>query len=204
MADLSAHQTPQEHPTRDAGRPAANGLAPAERIDVRLMGAPDLAAYKALRDLMLATHPEAFTSDAETELRRPPETYLARIAGAADGGWPFTFTAWRGDELCGAITCERDERVKVRHIGHVVGMMVHPQATGRGVGRALLEACIALCLRRQGIEQLTLSVTSGNDAAIRLYERAGFVRYGRLDRAVRLGARYHHKELMVLRFEGRA
>ncbi len=54
----------------------AESHAPALAADIRirLMGAPDLAAYKALRDLMLAAHPEAFTSDAETELRRPPES----------------------------------------------------------------------------------------------------------------------------------
>ena len=177
--------------------PQAHGTA-AERVHIRLMEAPDLAAYKALRDLMLATHPEAFTSDAETELRRPPETYLARIAGAADGGWPFTLTAWHGLRLCGAITCERDERIKVRHIGHVVGMMVRADARGRGVGGALLEACIAACCQRREIELLTLSVTSGNRAAIGLYERAGFKRYGRLERAVRLGAAHFDKDLMVL------
>lgn len=191
MADLSAPRRPPLGP------------AAAAQIRIRLMGAPDLAAYKALRDLMLAAHPEAFTSDAETELRRPPETYLARVAGAADGGWPFTLTAWHGEWLCGAITCERDERVKVRHIGHVVGMMVHPDARGRGVGRTLLEACITQCQRRHGIELLKLSVTSGNIAAIRVYEHAGFTRYGRLERAVRIGAVYHHKDLMVLHLEAK-
>jgi ribosomal protein S18 acetylase RimI-like enzyme len=180
--------------------PQARGTS-AEGVHIRLMDAPDLAAYKALRDLMLATHPEAFTSDAETELRRPPETYLARIAGAADGGWPFTLTAWHGERLCGAITGERDERVKVRHIGQVVGMMVHPAACRRGIGRALVDACVALARQRSEIEMLTLSVTSSNAGAIRLYERAGFVRYGRLERAMRLGDVYHHKELMVLQLQ---
>lgn len=180
--------------THDEGR----GAVPAP-FKVRLMAAPDLGAYKALRDLMLASHPEAFTSDAETEMRRPPETYLARIAGAATGGWPFTLTAWRDGRLAGAITCERDERVKVHHVGNVVGMMVHPDACGRGIGRALLDACIALARRREGMEMLTLSVTSGNLAAIRLYERAGFVRYGRLEGAVRIGNLHFDKELMVLR-----
>ena len=188
---------------RRSAPPAWGGPVPAGSIVVRLMRAPDLAAYKALRDLMLSTHPEAFTSDAETELRRPPETYLARVAGAADGGWPFTLTAWQGERLCGAITCERDERVKVRHIGKIVGMMVHPEACGRGIGRTLIESCIALCLRRRGIEQLTLSVTSDSVAAIRLYERAGFVRYGCLERAVCIGGRYHHKDLMVRHLDPR-
>ena len=52
---------------------------------------------------------------------------LTAFAGAADGGWPFTLTAWQGSALCGAITCERDERAKVRHIGQVVGMIQHCQ-----------------------------------------------------------------------------
>ena len=66
-------------------------------------------------------------------------------------------------------------------------MMVHPDACGRGIGRALLEACIARARGRGGTELLTLSVTSGNAAAIHLYESVGFVRYGRLERAVRIG-----------------
>jgi RimJ/RimL family protein N-acetyltransferase len=57
---------------------------------------------------------------------------------------------------------------------------------------------------RSGVEMLTLSVTSDNSAAIRLYERAGFVRYGRLDRAIRVGATYYSKDLMVLRWTPRA
>lgn len=164
---------------------------------LRLMAAADLPAYKALRDLLLAAHPEAFSSDAETERGRAPETYLSRVGGAGSA-WPFTLTAWRDAELAGAMTCEREARVKTRHIGHVVGMMVHPRARGAGVGGALIESCIARCRAGGEVEMLTLSVTSGNEAAVRLYERAGFVRYGRLERAVRVCARYHAKELMVL------
>jgi ribosomal protein S18 acetylase RimI-like enzyme len=173
-------------------------------IRIRLMSPPDLAAYKALRDLLLATHPEAFTSDAETELRRPPESYLSRVAGAADGGWPFTLTAWQGELLCGAITCERDGRAKVRHVAHVVGMMVHPEARRRGIGGALLWTCVDICIRRAGIEMIRLSVTSANAAAIRLYERAGFVRYGRLERALLIGGHYHPKDMLVLNLDSKA
>jgi ribosomal protein S18 acetylase RimI-like enzyme len=169
----------------------------APELVLRLLAPPDLPAYKALRDGLLAAHPEAFTSDAETERGRAPETYLARVAGAG-AHWPFTLAAWRGAQLAGAITCERQPRVKTRHIAHVVGMMVHPDARGAGVGTALLGACVARCRAHGDVEMLTLSVTSGNLAAQRLYERVGFVRYGRLERAIRVGASYHAKDLMVL------
>ena len=168
-----------------------------EGFVLRAMGAADLAAYKALRDGALAERPGAFTSDAETEMRRPAETYLARLSGPADGGWPFTLTAWRGGRLVGAVTCERDARVKVSHIGRIVGMMVEPAARGRGIGRALLDACIARA-RERGLLMLTLSVTSDNAAAVELYASMGFVRYGRLERAVRVGTRFHDKDLMLL------
>lgn len=77
-------------------------------------------------------------------------------------------------------------------------MMVDPALRGAGIGSALLAACIAEVRSRGSIEMLTLSVTSDNAAAIALYRRAGFVCYGRLERALRLGAVYHPKDLMVL------
>ncbi|MCB2019317.1 MAG: N-acetyltransferase [Burkholderiaceae bacterium] len=169
----------------------------AERVVLRAMGAADLAAYKMLRDGALAERPEAFTSDAAAEMRRPPETYLARLSGPADGGWPFTFTAWLGERLVGAVTCERDARLKVNHIGKIVGMMVEPDLRGKGIGRALLEACVGQA-RERGLAVLTLTVTSDNAVAIDLYSRMGFVRYGRLERAIRVGAQFHAKDLMAL------
>ena len=51
--------------------------------------------------------------------------------------------------------------------------------------------------RTAGVELLTLSVTEGNDAALHLYERAGFARYGTLRKALRIGDRYHAKVHMV-------
>jgi GNAT superfamily N-acetyltransferase len=54
---------------------------------------------------------------------------------------------------------------------------VRPDARGRGVGTALLEALIAHA-RQAGVGALSLSVEEGNPAT-RLYERLGFVRVGR-------------------------
>ena len=169
-----------------------------EPVSIRRLAVLDLVAFKALRDSMLAAHPEAFTSDAAAEGERAPASYLDRFgADRADGGH-FTLGAWRGERLVGALGCERDRRVKVRHIGHLIGMMVSADARGSGIGRSLLEVCIRTARDVPGFEMLTLTVTAGNDAAIHLYQSAGFTRYGSLPRAICVDGRYSAKEHMVL------
>ena len=158
----------------------------------------DLGAYKELRDSMLAAHPEAFTSDAAAERMRPADSYLARLGmDRADGG-QFTLGAWHGQRLVGTLGCERDMRVKVRHVAHLIGMMVCTEVRNIGVGTALLDACIGAARSADGLVMLTLTVTAGNTAAIRLYERAGFTRYCSLPQAILVDGQFHAKDHMVL------
>ena len=167
-------------------------------LEIRLMREADLAAYKGLRDAMLAQHEEAFTSDAATERSRDAETYRSRLTGA--GHCLFTLLAWDGGQLLGALSAERDGRAKVRHIAHIVGMMVADAAQGRGIGRALMQASLALLVQDEALQLVTLSVTRSNMPARRLYERCGFTRYGRLEGAIVLpDGRVLDKDLMVHR-----
>lgn len=170
----------------------------ASPVDLRLLGPDDLVAYKALRDGMLAAHPEAFTSDAATDLERSAESYLPRLGlGIAEGG-QFMLGAFRHGTLVGALGSDRDMRIKVRHTAHLIGMMVRPDQRGLGIARHLLAECIGRLRATDGIDMLTLTVTHGNLPAIRLYEQAGFITCGSLPRAIRVGADYHAKNQMVL------
>lgn len=169
-------------------------------VVIRPMLEPDLIGYKALRDAMLTGHPEAFTSDAETESRRDLASYRSRLAGGCNGGTLFTLLALDGRRIVGALTCEREPRRKVQHLAQLVGMMVADTHRGRGIGRLLLAAAIERLRATPGLAQLTLSVTASNRAATGLYESAGFARYGRLPDAVRLSdGRRLDKDLMLLR-----
>ena len=171
-------------------------MSPLPELRVRALGDADLDAYKALRDHALAHHEEAFTSDAATEAERTALSYRTRMGTGSDGD--FTLGAWLGDRLVGAISCERDRRTKVRHIGHIIGTMVALDQQGQGVGRALLDALIDRASADGELHQLTLSVTASNLNAVRLYQKAGFTRYGTLPRAIRIGQRFLDKDLMVL------
>jgi ribosomal protein S18 acetylase RimI-like enzyme len=169
-------------------------------LQLRPMIEPDLLAYKALRDGMLAGHPEAFTSDAETEAQRDMSSYRSRLTGGAGGVTLFTLLALDGARLVGALTCEREPRRKVQHIAHLIGMMVTDSLQGRGIGRALLEATLARLAADTSLALVTLSVTASNAGAVRLYESCGFTRYGLLPGAIRLpDGRELDKALMLRR-----
>jgi GNAT superfamily N-acetyltransferase len=74
-------------------------------------------------------------------------------------------------------------------------LALHASARGRGVGQALVEACIA---RAQAMQRpLMLHTTQFMTSAARLYERLGFVR--RPDRDV---AGYEPYEFRAYRFDG--
>ena len=167
----------------------------APALQIRPLADADLEAYKTLRDAMLAAHPDAFTSDAQTERLRDAASYRSRLGAPGDAH--FTLGAFAGEVLVGAISCERDERLKVRHVGHIVGMMVAASARGQGIGRALLLACIERARSVPQLQMLTLSVTDGNAAAQGLYLAAGFRPYGLLPKAIQVDGRYHAKALMV-------
>ncbi|QPF74753.1 GNAT family N-acetyltransferase [Roseateles sp. DAIF2] len=167
--------------------------------ELRLLREEQLPDYKALRDRMLAGHDEAFTSDAATELARSAESYRSRISQGPGGACLFTLTAWLDGTLIGAVSCEREPRQKVRHTAHLIGMMVDDPVQGRGIGRALLHAALRLLEQEDGIELVTLSVTSSNRGAVALYESMGFRRYGCLPRALKLAdGRTLDKDLMCL------
>ena len=66
---------------------------------------------------------------------------------------------------------------KIRHRAEF-GIGILKEYWGRGLGRALTEACIE-CAKSAGYSQLELSVVAENKAAISLYKKLGFCEYGR-------------------------
>ena len=162
-------------------------------VQIRLLTPLDAPAYRALRLRGLREHPEAFTSSHDEDAQQPPEAAAIRLAAASNSFWG----AFAHGELVGVVGLERGRRAKERHKALVVGMYVAPEAGGRGIGRALLEALLAQA-RGEGLAGLVLTVTEGNGAARRLYEAAGFRSFGSEPDAIRVDGRSHAKNHMHL------
>jgi ribosomal protein S18 acetylase RimI-like enzyme len=86
---------------------------------------------------------------------------------------------------------------KLCHKGLLWGMYVRPKAQGAGLGSALVQAVLRHA--RGEVQLVQLTVMDHNPRARRLYERHGFVEYGREPAAVRVGEEYLDEILMIKR-----
>lgn len=81
--------------------------------------------------------------------------------------------------------------------GHIRKVMAHPDARGRGIGRAVVQALVEDA-RAAGIELVTLDCRGNNHGAQRLYASLGFVVTGRRPDAIRIGDERFDQVLMHL------
>ncbi len=143
---------------------------------VRALQPTDATLYRALMLEAYANEADAFTSTVEDRANEPASFWAQRIADPA--GLSLAWGAWAGDALVGSVALEFYKKFKSRHKGLVIGMYVVPSARGQGVGRALLAAALAHANTKADVRVLNLTVTLGNEPAIRLYRDAGFQTFG--------------------------
>ena len=160
--------------------------------EIRRLSASDAAAYRDLRLGGLRAHPEAFGASWEDEAAEP----LAWFQDRLDRNVIFGGGVADASELGGGAGFYSPGGAKQRHKGVLWGMFVQPQARGTGLGAALVTRVLEHA--RATVEEVRLTVVSTNAAAIRLYERAGFERYGLERRALKVGGDYHDEVLMAL------
>lgn len=104
-----------------------------------------------------------------------------RFSKAPDTNSPeLSLLAFDGDRLVGSAGLHpAGQQLRRRH-AMMLGIGVHPDAHGRGVGSALMDALTRQADDWLGILRIELTVFVDNAPAIRLYERFGFEHEGRL------------------------
>jgi len=136
--------------------------------------------WAALRDVRLAAlgdAPWAFGSSLERESAFDEATWRERAESNAAGAWIVGFFAEAGGGVCGLaggiVEGEEEEGGEGRCV-ELVGMWVSPEARGRGLGRALVEAVCGWARSERGASAVRLWVAEGNDGAAAMYRRCGF------------------------------
>jgi L-amino acid N-acyltransferase YncA len=155
------------------------------------------------RELMLEAYvqaADAFTSTAVERVKEPLSWWANRIASAA--GLSQSFGAFHAEQLVGTVALEYSVKPKTQHSALVLGMYVRPEARRSGVGALLMQAAIAAASAKSGLRMLRLTVTHGNQAAIRLYESVGFSAWGTEPMAILTPSGYKAKVHMAMHLHG--
>ncbi|WP_052460531.1 GNAT family N-acetyltransferase [Microbacterium gorillae] len=148
-------------------------MADTERVTLRTRTDADAdVLYRIASDL----------DDWEQRSPRPPapltrEAYLARLAAGAEGpDAPVQFVVDLDGDAVGSVSLF-DIDLLARHAE--VGIALSPAARGRGIGTAALRQLIEFAFVRDNLRRVHLQVLASNAAAIRSYEKCGFVTEGR-------------------------
>jgi ribosomal protein S18 acetylase RimI-like enzyme len=139
-------------------------------ISIRTVSADDWREWRELRREALREAPDAFGStlagwsgdgDYEARWRDRLETLPVNLIADLD------------DVPVGMVSLTAVTDLEAE----LISMWVAPQARGRGVGQALVLSVLDQA-RANGAASIALDVTAGNDAAIALYVKTGFVDVG--------------------------
>ena len=128
----------------------------------------------------------------------PLEQLRTFVARNIEQGMP-AFFALDEDCVVGWADIRREERAAHQHRG-VLGMGLHKDYRGRGIGRNLLLAALAKA-KEAGLIRVDLTVYASNTAAIALYHKCGFAEEGRMVKGRYLDGQFDDVVQMGLVFE---
>ncbi|WP_026791980.1 GNAT family N-acetyltransferase [Pleomorphomonas oryzae] len=141
-------------------------------ITIRRIDATEVEAFKRIRLEALRAEPSAFAASYDHWATLSTEEWVARLSEPV-------FVAFEGDEPVGLTGLFRQRSSKMSHRAIIIMVYVRQGLRGSGVARDLLKAT-ADHAREIGIRLLELAVTAENPAAIRFYQREGFIEVGRI------------------------
>jgi RimJ/RimL family protein N-acetyltransferase len=142
-------------------------------VEIRPAEPGDAAALIALADAVGAEPGEWLLTDRAWRTPAEERRYLRILRRDANGA---VFVAEDDGRIVGRLAVARDPHPSSAHVADF-GLMVSAAHRGRGIGRALLAAADGWA-RSAGVMKLELHVFPHNEAAIALYEKAGFEREG--------------------------
>lgn len=167
---------------------------------IRKLTAEDLPAFRDLRIEMCAAHPEAFEQTSDEAAATSDQQLLQWMLPQDVFPEKFILAGLQDNEILGVVGFQRDEHSKLRHRALIWSVYVRPQERGRGICRNLMLQTIEAARTMEGLEFLTLEVSSTQTSAKALYVSLGFKTIGNVWRCYKLSdSSYVDSEDMVLK-----
>lgn len=150
------------------------------------------ADFSAIHEIF--SRPKVFASTLQLPYQSR-EQLRQRLAEPDEG--TYKLVAVVGDHVVGMLGLHTfPNRPRRRHVG-VIGMGVHDEWHGKGIGAALMRAGLDLADNWLNLMRVELEVYTDNEPAIRLYERFGFKREGTLQQYAFRDGRYVDSYMMA-------
>lgn len=99
------------------------------------------------------------------------------------------------EKIVGYISLNVTPLAKIKHTAYIV-MGITKDYQGQGVGKQLFEKAIALA-KEKGLHRLELTVIKENQAAIRLYQKMGFLQEGIKQDSIYMDGKYYDELYMA-------
>ncbi len=158
-------------------------------IDIIPLSSEQAPAFRDIRLAALLQAPQAFGASHAIESVKPLAFFEERLCTS------MVWAAQRNGTLVGVACLAPGMSDREKHKGFIWGVFVSPEVRGQGISRALLTTLLNWA--DQHYEQVTLTVTATNSAALALYQQAGFDVFGREPRALKDKTGYSDEVLMV-------
>jgi len=166
------------------------------QVEIRALTADDVELYWHCRLEALEREPEAFSSSVEDHLKLSRDEIRRRLT--ADPANNFVCGVFVDGKLLGTAGFARETQPKSRHKGRIWGVYLCAELRRQGIGRRMVRAVVERAAKVEGVEQIVLSVTTTQAAAIASYRSLGFVSFGVEPKALKIGDRYIDEVYMAL------
>ena len=171
---------------------------PKGEINIRTAIETEAVDYRELRLEALKKYPQFFGSDYQTYAEKPLQYWVERLRVFGENS--ILFFAEHGNEFIGMGGVYRETTPKEHHTATIVSLYVKEEWRGLHIAEALIQRLIQWALDH-GISIVKLGVVSTNTAAVRCYERLGFIEYGLEPKALYYEGQMYDMRLMFKEIE---